>query len=82
MVSPVEKTAGLNFTLYVEEIKQIDKKYIPDELFTQANWNENNETSPAYIQNRICYERETVTELGNTAEFGCRSLEKKHQQVY
>lgn len=65
---PVEKTAGLNFTLYVEEIKQIDKKYIPDELFTQANWNENNETSPAYIQNRICYEEETVTELGNTAE--------------
>lgn len=65
---PVEKTAGLNFTLYVEEIKQIDKKYIPDELFTQANWNENNETSSAYIQNRICYEGETVTELGNTAE--------------
>lgn len=56
---PVEKTAGLSFTLYVGEIKQIDKKYIPDELFTQANWNENNETSPAYIQNRICYE-ETV----------------------
>lgn len=56
---PVEKTIGLSFTLYVGEIKQIDKKYIPDELFTQANWNENNETSPAYIQNRICYE-ETV----------------------
>ena len=56
---PVEKTAGLSFTLYVGEIKQINKKYIPDELFTQANWNENNETSPAYIQNRICYE-ETV----------------------
>lgn len=65
---PVEKTAGLNFTLYVEEIKQIDKKYIPDEAFTQANWNENDEASPAYIQNRICYEEETVTELGNTAE--------------
>lgn len=65
---PVEKTAGLNFTLYVEEIKQIDKKYIPDEAFTQANWNENNEASPAYIQNRICYEEEIVTELGNTAE--------------
>lgn len=65
---PVEKTAGLSFTLYVGAIKQIDKKYIPDELFTQANWNENNETSPAYIQNRICYEGETVTELGNTAE--------------
>lgn len=64
---PVQ-AAGLSFTLYVGEIKQIDKKYIPDELFTQANWNENNETSPAYIQNRICYEGETVTELGNTAE--------------
>lgn len=64
---PVQ-TAGLNFTLYVEEIKQIDKKYIPDELFTQANWNENNETSPAYIQNRpggYVEESSVVTTLYN-----------------
>lgn len=47
-----EVTAGLNFTLYVGEIKQIDKKYIPDEAFTQANWNQNDTSSPAYIQNK------------------------------
>lgn len=54
-------SGGVNFQFVKIEnaVKQIDKKYIPDEAFTQANWNENNEASPAYIKNRICYE-ETV----------------------
>lgn len=53
------ETSDFQFVKVENTVKQIDKKYIPDEAFTQANWNENNEASPAYIQNRICYE-ETV----------------------
>lgn len=38
-----------------------------DEL-VQSDWNQNDTTAKDYIKNRICYEEETVTELGNTAE--------------
>ena len=34
----------------------------------QPDWNQNDATAKDYIKNRICYEEETVTELGNTAE--------------
>lgn len=34
----------------------------------QSDWNQNDATAKDYIKNRICYEGETVTELGNTAE--------------
>lgn len=34
----------------------------------QSDWNQNDTTAKDYIKNRICYEGETVTELGNTAE--------------
>lgn len=34
----------------------------------QPDWNQNDTTAKDYIKNRICYEGETVTELGNTAE--------------
>lgn len=34
----------------------------------QPDWNQNDTTAKDYIKNRICYEKETVTELGNTAE--------------
>lgn len=61
---PVEKTAGLSFTLYVEEIKQIDKKYIPDELFTQADWNQNDTSASDYIKNKPTID----TTLSSTSE--------------
>lgn len=32
----------------------------------QPDWNQNYTTAKDYIKNRICYEEETVTELGNT----------------
>lgn len=50
-----------------EDMQIATKKYV-DSSGTQPDWNQNNEASPAYIKNRICYEEETVTELGNTAE--------------
>lgn len=34
----------------------------------QSDWNQNDTIAKDYIKNRICYEEETVTELGNTAE--------------
>lgn len=34
----------------------------------QPDWNQNDATAKDYIKNRICYEKETVTELGNTVE--------------
>lgn len=37
-----------------------------EESQVQADWNQNDETAKDYIKNRICYEEETVTELGNT----------------
>lgn len=36
-----------------------------DEL-VQSDWNQNDTIAKDYIKNRICYEEETVTELGNT----------------
>ena len=35
-----------------ETIKKIDKKYLPDGIGTQSDWNETDENSPAYIQNK------------------------------
>lgn len=32
----------------------------------QSDWNQNDTTAKDYVKNRICYEEETVTELGNT----------------
>lgn len=32
----------------------------------QSDWNQNDTIAKDYIKNRICYEEETVTELGNT----------------
>lgn len=37
-----------------------------EESQVQADWDQNDETAKDYIKNRICYEEETVTELGNT----------------
>lgn len=34
----------------------------------QPDWDQNDTTAKDYIKNRICYEEEIVTELGNTAE--------------
>lgn len=37
-----------------------------EESQIQADWDQNDPTAKDYIKNRICYEKETVTELGNT----------------
>lgn len=39
-----------------------------EESQVQADWDQNDPAAKDYIKNRICYEEETVTELGNTAE--------------
>lgn len=39
-----------------------------EESQVQADWDQNDETAKDYIKNRICYEEETVTELGNTID--------------
>lgn len=41
---------------------------ISEAELAQPDWNQNDATAKDYIKNRICYEEETVTELGNTAE--------------
>lgn len=41
---------------------------ISEAELAQPDWNQNDTTAKDYIKNRICYEEETVTELGNTAE--------------
>lgn len=37
-----------------------------EESQVQADWNQNDPAASDYVKNRICYEEETVTELGNT----------------
>lgn len=37
-----------------------------EESQVQADWDQNDPKAKDYIKNRICYEKETVTELGNT----------------
>lgn len=50
-----------------EDMQIATKKYV-DNSSVQSDWNQNDTTAKDYIKNRICYEEETVTELGNTAE--------------
>lgn len=50
-----------------EDMQIATKKYV-DNSSVQSDWNQNDATAKDYIKNRICYEKETVTELGNTAE--------------
>ncbi len=50
-----------------EDMQIATKKYV-DNSSVQSDWNQNDTTAKDYIKNRICYEGETVTELGNTAE--------------
>ena len=45
-------------------IVKIDEKFLPDSVTAQPDWNQNDETAPDYIKNRICYEAsETHTVL-------------------
>lgn len=40
---------------FLPQIKQIDKKYIPDDAFAQRDWDEQDETSVCFIRNRPLY---------------------------
>lgn len=41
-----------------KKYKTLDVGYLPDEVPSDIDWNENNETSRSYIRNRPCYEKE------------------------
>ena len=42
------------------DIHKIDEKYLPDSVMAKSDWNVNDETSPAYIQNRPFYTGDVV----------------------
>lgn len=47
----------------IEVVHKLDVKYIPDEAMAKANWAENDETSPNYVQNRTHWSAEGGAEL-------------------
>lgn len=57
-----------NIEVYVDDsvIRQIDTKFIPDEV--RSDWNQNDPTAINYIENRPFYEKEADVELSFEAE--------------
>lgn len=69
---------SIDFTFYSCEYHQINEKFIPNTIArvsdipaqVQADWNQNDESAPDYIKNRICYsEISNVVLFENTVEF-------------
>ena len=54
-----------NFTVSIltQTIHKIDKKYLPDDIDSQPDWNQNDETQSDYIKNRPFYEAVVETAI-------------------
>lgn len=81
VVNPKDEIVNNNYTLdvsaivkkEVNSIVKIDEKYLPDTVvleseLVQPDWNQNDETQPDYIKNRICHEEKKYTSLYKETE--------------
>lgn len=74
LVAPIKQVGAKDAVIYnPQELTDEQKSQARTNIgaisaseLVQSDWNQNDETAKDYIKNRICYEEETVTELGNT----------------
>lgn len=80
-ITYMDTNATIEVSLTSTTVKQIDEKFIPDTIATkeyvnnntpeqiQSDWNQNDQTQPDYIKNRICYSDVSKNILIDNKEF-------------